>query len=60
MAMRVYQVADEGDAFELALFEDGQQVGGAIIPASFGDDAAFELAQFLGECFAQQANSGDR
>lgn len=60
MAMRAYQLEDEGDSFEVAMFEDGVQVAGVIVPAKFGEDAAFELAQFLGQCFAQQANSGDR
>lgn len=55
---RTYQVTDDGDAFDLALFEGDDQVAGAIIPLGMGLDAAFELAQILGETFATGERRG--
>lgn len=60
MAMRTYEITDDGDDFQLALYDGELQVGGAILPQFLGVDAAFEIAQELGEAFAQKANSGDR
>jgi hypothetical protein len=48
---KTYLINDEGDAYELALFQDGLQVGGGVFPLSIGEDAAFELAKSLGDAF---------
>jgi len=37
-------IEDEGDSFQVALFEDGEQVGGCHLPDD-GHGGAFELAQ---------------
>lgn len=58
MAMRTYQVTDDGEAFDLALFENDIQVAGAIIPLDMGIDAAFDLAKQLGETFATGERRG--
>lgn len=50
--MRAFQVQDEGDGYGLVLLEDGQQVGGALLPIdALGDDGAFDLANSLGLAF---------
>jgi hypothetical protein len=49
---RVYSIADDGESFELAMFEDGVQVGGGLFPDLDGSGAAFDLAYQLGETFA--------
>lgn len=48
---RYFSIDDEGDAFNLALFEDGVQVGGGYFPEGFGGDP-FALALEVGESFA--------
>lgn len=53
MAMKTYTVQDEGDGFELALFDGDTQVAGAIFPFELDADEAHELAVFLGECYAK-------
>lgn len=50
-ATRTYLINDQGDEYELALFQDGVQVGGGVFPISIGDDVAFELAKSLGDSF---------
>jgi len=50
---RIYNILDDGDAFQLSLFLDGSQVGGAFFPVDvLGVDAAFDLAKSLGLSFA--------
>lgn len=51
IAKKTYLINDEGDEYELALFQDGVQVGGGVFPFSIGEDAAFELAKNLGDSF---------
>lgn len=48
---RSYQITDEGDEYQLSLFQDGLQVGGGLFPLAIGEDAAFDLAKSLGESF---------
>ena len=48
---RHFTIEDDGDAFQLALFEDGIQVGGGYFPEGMGGDA-FELALEMGRAFA--------
>ena len=48
---RHFTIEDDGDAFQLALFEDGIQVGGGYFPEDMGGDA-FELALEMGRAFA--------
>lgn len=55
--MKTYTIDDEGDSFELAMFEGGVQVAGAVFPIDMGVDAAMELAMLLGEAF-QSAQGG--
>lgn len=45
---RGYEIQDDGDAIQVALLEDGQQVGGAYFPDDGSGEAfqdALELAQ---------------
>ena len=51
-ATKEYLINDEGDAFELVLIEDGQQVGGGVFPFVLGVDEAFDLARGMGEAFS--------
>ena len=46
-----FEISDEGDAFELALIDEGQQVVGAYFPIALGEDRAFDLAKRIGESF---------
>ena len=43
-------IDDEGDGFAVALFRDGEQVGGALFPDD-GDGSAWELAAMLAEAW---------
>ena len=45
---REYLIHDEGDEVHVALFEDGEQAGGALFPDD-GTGEAFELAYDLAE-----------
>ncbi len=51
-ATKTYLVTDDGDAFNLALYDDGEQVGGGIFPFVLGEDFAFDLAKRMGDAFA--------
>lgn len=56
MTARTYRIDDEGDGYGLVLLEDGRQVGGALFPIDvLGEDAAFHLANSLGESFIATA-----
>ena len=48
---RSFAIEDDGDGFQLALLEDGQQVGGAFLPDD-GSGAAFQDALEIGESWA--------
>lgn len=54
--MRDYRISDDGDAIQLALWQDEQQVGGALFPDD-GSGAAFGLALEVGEMW-KGVNSG--
>lgn len=57
MAIKTYQIADDGDAYDVSFYIDGHQVAGACVPLDMGIDAAFDLAKSLGESF-QSAPGG--
>lgn len=46
--MRDYSISGDGDAIQLALWQDGEQVGGALFPDD-GTGEAFGLALEVGE-----------
>ena len=46
--VRDISIDDEGDAFQLAMFENGLQVGGAYFPDT-GDGSAHSVAVEVGE-----------
>ena len=48
---RHFTIEDDGDAFQLALFVGGSQVGGGFFPEDMGGDA-FALALEMGRAFA--------
>ena len=48
---RYFTIEDDGDAFQLALFVGGAQVGGGFFPEDMGGDA-FALALEMGRAFA--------
>ena len=48
---RHFTIDDDGDAFQLALFVGGAQVGGGFFPEDMGGDA-FALALEMGRAFA--------
>lgn len=50
---REYKISDEGEAFDLMLLEDGEQVGGGYFPFILGEDSAFDLAKSMGEHFLE-------
>lgn len=50
MNERTYTIEDDGEAFQLSLFANGQQVGNALFP-DIGDGEAFALARDLGEAW---------
>ena len=50
---RFFNIIDEGDGFELSMFESGVQVGGGFFPVdALGVDHAHALAVSLGRSFA--------
>lgn len=59
MAMKTYTVIDEGDAFELSLFDGDLQVAGAILPFHLNEDEAHQLAVMLGESWGKPAGDGE-
>ena len=48
---RHFTIEDDGDAFQLALFVGGAQVGGGYFPEDAGGDP-FALALEIGQSFA--------
>ena len=48
---RHFTIEDDGDAFQLALFVGGAQVGGGYFPEDAGGDP-FALALEIGQAFA--------
>lgn len=59
MAMRTYKVNDDGDGFELALFDGDLQVAGAIVPFELNEDEALQIALALGESWGKSAGDGE-
>ena len=51
LANRRYTIEDDGDEVHLSMFQDDQQVGGALFPDD-GAGGAFDLAYQVGELFA--------
>ncbi len=57
--MKNFTITDDGDSFDLSLFQDGVQVGGAILPIDFfSEDDAHKIAQEMGKAF-QSALGGN-
>ena len=52
---RTYSITDDGDEVHLAMFEDGEQVGGGLFPDD-GTGEAFELACEVGDDFVGRFN----
>ena len=50
--MRRYLIEDEGDEVRLALYQDEEQVGGAVFPDE-GAGEAFELAYELAQSWVR-------
>ena len=51
-----FSIDDQGDGFDLALFDGGRQVGGAFFPFDQGgEDSAFDLATMMGAAFVASA-----
>lgn len=55
--MRAYSIEDGGNEIQVALFEDGQQVGGALFPDNEDGDG-FLMAMDLGESWAHGNGAG--
>lgn len=53
LANRRYTIEDDGDEIQLFMFEDDQQVGGAMFPDD-GAGGAFDLAYEIGEQFVSR------
>lgn len=50
--MRSYRIDDEGDSYEVIMFEGDDQVGAAVVEIDlYGDDDAHDLARALGAAF---------
>lgn len=57
--MRTYHIVDDGDDLQVQMFEDNEQIAGALVSLeALGDDAAFVLARTLGEAFKQSGGMG--
>jgi hypothetical protein len=55
-----FLISDDGDSFQLALFDDmGIQVAGAFFPDD-GSGQAFELAHTIGRFYGKPINEIDR
>lgn len=55
MSERQVFIEDDGDALQVALVQDGNQIGGMLIDIEpLGVDAAFALAQLLGQAYMGQ------
>lgn len=55
--MRWVTIEDDGDAFDVAMFDDGIQVAGAIVPDD-GAGTGFDLAQEIARAFAGPVGDG--
>lgn len=50
---RYFNIIDEGDVFELSMYQGGIQIGGCVFPVDvLGVDAAFDLATAVGQFFS--------
>jgi len=54
-----FSISDDGDSFQLALFDGDIQVAGAFFPDD-GSGQAFELAQSIGRFYGNPINEIDR
>jgi hypothetical protein len=50
LANRTFTITDEGDEIHLAIFQNGEQVGGGLFPDD-GTGTAFDMAYEVGEQF---------
>lgn len=49
---RSFRITDEGDAFDLSMFEGDRQVGGGLFPIEpLGVDCAYDLAISMAHLF---------
>ncbi len=53
--IRTYEVSEEAGEVHLAMFEDGEQVGGGLFPCDASDDA-YEMACEVGDDFVGRFN----
>lgn len=45
-------IQDDGDSLQIALVQDGKQIGGAVVELDLlGVDAAYQVAMLLGHTF---------
>lgn len=56
---RYFSIEDDGDSFQVYLFEGVVQVGGCCFPDD-GTGAAFDLANEVGMAFGRPINGIDR
>lgn len=56
--MRSVQIEDDGDEFQVLMYQDGVQVAGAIVPDD-GAGGGFDLAQEIARSFACPAGDGE-
>ena len=57
--MLSYGIIDDGDGLQVQMFQNGEQVGGALLDLdALGDDAACLLAIALGETFKNFGGMG--
>lgn len=53
-SLRAFNISDEGDEFQVQLFQGGVQVAGVLVPfGPAGCDAAFSIAREIGEAFSR-------
>lgn len=53
-----FSISDDGDSFQLSLFDGGVQVAGAYFPDD-GTGYAFELAQSIGRFYGKPIGETD-
>lgn len=57
--MRSYHIVDDGEDLQVQMFENHDQIAGALVSLeALGDDAAFVLARMLGEAFKHSGGMG--
>ncbi len=58
MTMRQSFIEDDGESLQVALVQDGKQVGGCIIDIDpLGVDEAYRIAMLLGQAYIDQVGA---